>query len=72
MKRYIKSTTEYTKPTKEQFEDYVAIRNSGVTNMWDINYIEAISRTGLDKSICLYIMKHFAELADEYDVDISR
>ena len=72
MKRYIKSTSEYNKPTKEQFEDYVAIRNSGVTNMWDINYIEAISRTDLDKSTCLYIMKHFTELADEYDVDINR
>lgn len=72
MKRYIKSGTEYTKPSKEQYEEYVAIRNSGVTNMWDIRFIENISRTGLDKSTCLYIMEHFGELADEYGVDISR
>ena len=58
------------KPTKEQFEEYVSIRNSGVTNMFDVKFIEAISHTGLNKSICLYIMKHFSALADEYGVKI--
>ena len=58
------------KPTKEQFEEYVAIRDSGVTNMFDIRYIESISDTGLNKPICLYIMKHFVELAKEYEVGI--
>ena len=58
------------KPTKEQFEEYVRIRNSGVTNMFDTSYISAISDTGLDKLICLYIMQHFEELAEEYEVDI--
>lgn len=58
------------KPTKEQFEEYVAIRNSGVTNMWDVNFITAISETGLNKNICLYTMEHFTELAEEYEVEI--
>ena len=59
-----------TKPTKEQFEEYVDIRNSGVTNMWDIRFITKLSDTGLDKSTCMYIMQHFGELAKEYSVII--
>lgn len=58
------------KPTKEQFEEYVSIRDSGVTNMFDIRFISAISDTGLDKPTCFYIMEHFGELADEYEVEI--
>lgn len=58
------------KPTKEQFKEYVAIRDSGVTNMFDVTFITCISVTGLDKDICLYIMKHFMELAEEYGVKV--
>lgn len=58
------------KPTREQFEEYVAIRDSGVTNMFDISYIVACSYSGLTKDICLYIMKHFMELAEEYEVEV--
>lgn len=58
------------KPTKEQFKEYVAIRDSGVTNMFDISFIVDISIEGLTKDICLYIMQHFKELADEYEVEI--
>ena len=58
------------KPTKEQFEDYVNIRNSGVTNMYDLNMVCALSVTQLNRDICIYIMKHFTELADEYGVEI--
>lgn len=58
------------KPTKEQFQEYVAIRDSGVTNMFDVSYIEAISTTGLTRLNCIYIMKNFKELADEYEVEI--
>lgn len=57
------------KPTKEQFEDFVAIRDSGVTNMWNIRLVCDLSETDLTNDICLYIMKHFSELADEYGVD---
>ena len=58
------------KPTKEQFQEYVAIRDSGITNMFDIGFIMDLSTTGLDKPICLYIMKNFEELAKEYEVEI--
>jgi hypothetical protein len=60
------------KPTKEQFEDYVSIRNSGVTNMFAVTVVCDLSSTGLTKENCFYIMKHFTELAEEYNVDISR
>lgn len=58
------------KPTKEQFKDYVAIRDSGVTNMFAVNVVCSWSNTGLTKEHCLYIMKHFEELAKEYNVDV--
>lgn len=38
--------------------------------MFDINYITATSRTGLDQPTCFYIMHHFGELAKEYEVEI--
>ena len=58
------------KPTKEQFEDYVRIQMSGVTNMFAVNTVCALSYTGLTKDICIYIMKHYEELVDEYEVEI--
>lgn len=58
------------KPTKEQFQDYVDIRNSGVTNMFDVSMVCALSNTDLTEDMCLYIMKHFGELAKEYEVKI--
>lgn len=59
-----------TKPTREQFEDYVAIRDSGVTNMFAISIVCDLSSTGLTRDNCFYIMDHFKELADEYEVEI--
>ena len=56
------------KPTKEQFEQYVSIRDSGITNMFDVRFICEIS--SLTRENCLYIMKHFEELAEEYGVAI--
>ena len=58
------------KPTKEQFEDYVSIRDSGVTNMYAVNVVCGLSNSGLTRDICLYIMQHFEELAVEYGVEI--
>ena len=70
MKNTVKEGKIYMKPTKEQFEEYVEIRDSGVTNMFDVRYITDISCTGLTRPICVYIMQHFLELAEEYDVDV--
>lgn len=58
------------KPTKEQFEEYVDIRNSGITNMFNVRMVCEMSVTGLTKPICMYIMQHFSELAEEYNIDI--
>jgi len=54
------------KPTKEQFEDYVRIQKSGITNMFCINNVIGLSHTGLTTDICLYIMDHYSELKEEY------
>lgn len=54
------------KPTKEQFKDYMSIRDSGVINMWAVNAVCSLSTTGLTSDICLYIMTHFEELEEEY------
>lgn len=62
--------TDNMKPTKEQFEEYVAIRDEGITNMFDLRFITQYSDTGLNKEICIYIMKHFNELAEEYKVKV--
>lgn len=58
------------KPTKEQFEDYVSIRDSGATNMFMVSVVCDLSITGLTRDNCFYIMDHFKELADEYEVEI--
>ena len=58
------------KPTREQFVEYVLIRDSGITNMFDINFITRVSNTGLSKRICIYIMQNFLDLAKEYNVPV--
>lgn len=58
------------KPTKEQFEDYVRIRDSGATNMFDTFAVCVLSITGLTKEHCLFIMQHFNTLAKEFGVDV--
>ena len=58
------------KPTKEQFEDYVSIRDSGITNMFDVRAVCSLSVTGLTLSHCLYIMANFVNLAEEYGVEL--
>ena len=57
---------QLTKPTAEQFHDYVAIRDSGVTNMWAVDTVCCLSSTGLTRDICMYIMGNFEKLIDEY------
>lgn len=54
------------KPTKEQFKDYLRIRDSGVTNMFDIKTVCMLSYTELTRDICVYIMENFEDLIEEY------
>jgi hypothetical protein len=50
--------------TKEQFTAYVRVQKSGVTNMFDLNNVTAL--TGLDKNQCIAIMSNYGELDKKY------
>ena len=51
--------------TKDQFEAYVRVQKSGVTNMFDLNNVKAL--TGLNKEQCLEIMSNYGELDKKYN-----
>ena len=51
--------------TKEQFEAYVDVQESGVTNMFDVKTVSQLS--GLEKEQILTIMTNYGELKDKYD-----
>ena len=53
------------KITKEQFEAYVNVQMSGVTNMFDVKTVGQLS--GLEKEQIMSIMKNYSELKDKYD-----
>ena len=53
-----------TEITKEQFTAYVRVQKSGVTNMFDIRNVTAL--TGLDKNQCIAIMSNYGELDKKY------
>ena len=53
------------KITKQQFEAYVDVQESGVTNMFDVKTVGELS--GLEKEQIITIMKNYGELKDKYD-----
>lgn len=57
--------------SKEQFQCYVDIQKSGVTNMWDIKTVKNISKlkkVPLTDDDCFYIMKNYIALATLYEI----
>jgi len=52
--------------TKEKFDAYENVRQSGVTNMWAVDLVMQLS--GLEEEECLTIMKHYSELKKKYIV----
>ena len=52
--------------TKEQFEAYEAVRESGITNMFMIGDVKKLS--GLEKEDILEIMKNYSELKKQYEL----
>jgi len=50
--------------TKDQFEAYVRVQKSGVTNMFDLRNVTSL--TGLDKEQCMEIMSNYSELVEKY------
>ena len=51
--------------TEEEFEAYEDVRESGITNMFDVKMVESLS--GLSKGTIMSIMKNYGELKDKYD-----
>ena len=56
---------EMEKITKEQFEAYVDVQESGVTNMFDVKLVGELS--GLDKVEIMTIMTNYGTLKDKFD-----
>jgi len=52
------------KITEEQFEAYVDVQESGVTNMFDVRTVGELS--GLEKEDIMTIMKSYSELKEKY------
>jgi len=50
--------------TKEEFQAYEDVRSSGVTNMFDVKTVEALS--GLTRKKILEIMKTYSDLMKQY------
>ena len=51
--------------TQEQFEAYVDVQMSGVTNMFDVRTVQSLS--GLEKEQIMTIMQHYGELEEKYN-----
>ena len=51
--------------TQEQFEAYVDVQESGVTNMFDVKTVCQLS--GLEKEEIMTIMQSYGELKEKYD-----
>ena len=49
-----------TEITKQQFKAYLQVQMSGITNMFDLRNVTAL--TGLNKNQCLEIMENYSEL----------
>jgi|TARA_R110000823_G_scaffold245378_2_gene369445 hypothetical protein len=60
-----KNNNKMTEITKEQFEAYVDVQMSGVTNMFDVQMVSGLS--GLNKEEIMKIMKNYGTLKDKYD-----
>ena len=49
--------------TQEQFQSYVDVQESGITNMFDVRTVSAHS--GLDKQEIMYIMQNYGTLLEQ-------
>ena len=56
--------------SKEKFQAYVTVQESGVTNMFDIKKVIELADkycdVELNREDCLYIMKNYSQLKKEY------
>jgi hypothetical protein len=57
--------------TKEKFEAYVDVQESGVTNMFDVRTVGMLS--GLDREEIMAIMQDYSNLKEKYnELDTQR
>ena len=58
------------KPNKEQMQKFEDIRYSGVTNMFDVSTVVAISGGVLTREVCYYIMDgdNYTQCMEEYGI----
>ena len=55
-----------TKISKKDFEAYVRVQRSGVTNMFAVNLVSKLS--GLARDKILYIMENYRELSKRFKI----
>jgi uncharacterized Fe-S cluster-containing radical SAM superfamily enzyme len=60
-----KKLNEMEKITQEQFEAYVDVQESGITNMFDVKMVQSLS--GLEKEQIMTIMTNYGELKEKYN-----
>lgn len=53
--------------TKTKFDTYESIRESGITNMFDVGAIVTLSGGELDKKDCLEIMEGYSEFEAKFE-----
>jgi hypothetical protein len=53
--------------TKDDFQAYVNVQMSGVTNMFAVTKVSELS--GLTKEQCFDIMKNYRKYADEFNIN---
>lgn len=56
--------------TKEKFEAYLRVQNSGATNMFAVSVVVELSDGHLTRSDCLDIMKNYEEYSNKFGNDI--
>ena len=52
--------------TKEQFLAYEEVRQSGLTNMFDIKYVMTLADEELSREDCLDIMKNYTKYKEKW------
>jgi len=57
-------TTETTQVTQDEFDSYVEVQESGITNMFNVNVVSDYS--GLSRDKIMTIMKNYSDLNDKY------
>ena len=57
-------TTETTQITQDEFDAYVEVQESGITNMFNVSVVSDYS--GLSRDKIITIMKNYTDLNDKY------